>query len=196
MSPTTATWTRRCTGTGCGWTTASTEPTRPSTRSRSAAASRYRIVFPDPGMYWYHPHIRQDYGQEMGLYGTIVVAPTDPDYWPPVHRELALTLDDLLLEDGKIAAFSRSQTTHTAMGRFGDLLLVGGEPDLTLTARAGEVVRLYLVNTANTRVFNVALPGARMKLVGGDSGRCRAGTVRRDGDPRPVGAGRRGRAVR
>ena len=63
------------------------------------------------------------------------------------------------------------QTTHTAMGRFGDLLLVGGEPDLTLTARAGEVLRLYLVNTANTRVFNVALPGARMKLVGGDSGR-------------------------
>jgi FtsP/CotA-like multicopper oxidase with cupredoxin domain len=26
------------------------------------------------------------------------------------------------------------------------------------------------VNTANTRTFNVALPGARMKLVGGDSG--------------------------
>ena len=33
------------------------------------------------------------------------------------------------------------------------------------------MVRLYLTNTANTRVFNVALPGARMKLVGGDSGR-------------------------
>ena len=66
-----------------------------------------RIVFPDPGIYWYHPHIRQDYGQEMGLYGTIVVAPTDPDYWPPVHRELVLTLDDILLEDGKVAAFSR-----------------------------------------------------------------------------------------
>jgi FtsP/CotA-like multicopper oxidase with cupredoxin domain len=131
----------------------------------------YRISFPDPGIYWYHPHIRQDYGQEMGLYGTIVVAPADPDYWPPAHRELVLTLDDILLEDGKVAAFSRSQTTHTAMGRFGDLLLVGGEPDLTLTAQAGGVVRLYLVNTANTRVFNVALPGARMKLVGGDSGR-------------------------
>ena len=27
------------------------------------------------------------------------------------------------------------------------------------------------MNTANTRVFNVAIPGARMKLVGGDSGR-------------------------
>jgi FtsP/CotA-like multicopper oxidase with cupredoxin domain len=33
------------------------------------------------------------------------------------------------------------------------------------------VVRLWLTNTANTRVFNVGLSGARMKLVGGDSGR-------------------------
>ena len=39
-----------------------------------------------------------------------------------------------------------------------------------LTARCGEVVRFYFTNTANTRVFNVTLPGARMKLVGGDSG--------------------------
>jgi len=33
------------------------------------------------------------------------------------------------------------------------------------------VMRLWLTNTANTRVFNVQLPGVRMKLVGGDSGR-------------------------
>jgi hypothetical protein len=33
-------------------------------------------------------------------------------------------------------------------------------------------VRLYLTNTANTRVFNVGVPGAHMKLVGGDSGHC------------------------
>ena len=137
----------------------------------TGGAFGYRISFPDPGVYWYHPHIRQDYGQEMGLYGTIVVEPTDPDYWPPVNREITLTLDDILLTDGAVAPFSRTQTTHTAMGRFGDVLLVNGDPDLKLTARAGEVVRLYLVNTANTRVFNVAIPGARMKLVGGDSGR-------------------------
>ena len=130
-----------------------------------------RVVFPDPGVYWYHPHIREDYGKEMGLYGNVLVVPTDPDYWPAVHRELVLTLDDILLEDGKVAPFSRSETTYAAMGRFGNVLLVGGEPDLSLTARHGEVVRLYLTNTANTRVFNVAVPGARMKLVGGDSGR-------------------------
>ena len=32
------------------------------------------------------------------------------------------------------------------------------------------MVRAHFTNTANTRVFNVAIPGARMKLVGGDSG--------------------------
>src|SRR5215218_47774 len=96
-----------------------------------------RVTFPDPGVYWYHPHIREDYGQELGLYGNVLVEPTDPDYWPPANREL---------------------------------LLVNGETDLSLNARLGEVVRLYLTNTANTRTFKVALPGARMKLVGGDSG--------------------------
>src|SRR5918995_1157819 len=86
-----------------------------------------RVAFPDPGVYWYHPHIREDYAQEMGLYGNVIVEPEDPGYWGPVHRDLCITLDDVL--------------------------------------------RLYFTNTANTRVFKVALPGARMKLVGGDSGR-------------------------
>jgi FtsP/CotA-like multicopper oxidase with cupredoxin domain len=132
---------------------------------------RYELAFPDPGVYWYHPHIREDYGQELGLYGNIVVRPRDPDYWPPVHRELALTLDDILVEDGRVAAFG-PETTHVAMGRFGNVMLVAGEHDLRLDATRGEVVRLYLTNTANTRVFDVVLPGARLKLVGGDSGRC------------------------
>jgi FtsP/CotA-like multicopper oxidase with cupredoxin domain len=129
-----------------------------------------RVTFPDPGVYWYHPHIREDYGQELGLYANVLVEPADPDYWPPAHRELPLTLDDILLEDGKVAPFSRAETTYAAMGRFGDVLLVNGQTDLALDAKLGEMVRLYLTNTANTRVFKVALPGARMKLVGGDSG--------------------------
>src|ERR671924_1569115 len=130
----------------------------------------YEITVPDPGAYWYHPHIREDYGQEMGLYGNILVVPAEPDYWPPANRELLLTLDDILIEDGKVAAFSEAETTHVAMGRFGNAMLVAGETDLRLTAERGEVVRLYLTNTANTRVFNVTLPGVRMKLVGADSG--------------------------
>ena len=130
-----------------------------------------KVIFPDPGAYWYHPHIREDYGQELGLYGNILVDSPDPDYWAPAHRELALTLDDVLIEEGQIAPFSPDETNYAAMGRFGNVLLVAGETDVRLTARRGEVVRLFLTNTANTRVFKVKLPGARMKLAGGDSGR-------------------------
>ena len=131
----------------------------------------YRIQFPDPGLYWYHPHIREDYTQELGLYANILVVPADPGYWPPVDRELVLTVDDLLVEEGKIAPFSPVETSYAAMGRFGNVFLTSGDPNLHLRARVGEVVRLWLTNTANTRVFNLAVPGARMKLVGGDSGR-------------------------
>jgi FtsP/CotA-like multicopper oxidase with cupredoxin domain len=131
----------------------------------------YKVQFPDAGFYWYHPHIREDFGLEMGLYGTIIVEPADPSYWPAVDRQLSITLDDLLVQDGQIAPFHRAGPNYTAMGRFGNVMLINGETELSGEATVGEVVRLYLVNTANTRIFNFALPGSRMKLVGGDSGR-------------------------
>src|SRR5436305_2843765 len=131
----------------------------------------YRVRFPDPGLYWYHPHMREDYTQEFGLYAPIIVVPSDAAYWSPVNREVTLTLDDILLEGGKIAPFSRTLSDHTAMERFGNVMLVNGETSPQLSLSQGEVVRLYLVNTANVRVFNVRLPGARMKLVGSDNGR-------------------------
>src|SRR5215216_5326306 len=94
----------------------------------------YKVQFPDAGLYWYHPHLREDYGQEMGLYGNILVVPAENDYWPPAHRELLLTLDDVLIQDGRIAAFGTTETTHVAMGRFGNVMLVAGETDLSLGA--------------------------------------------------------------
>ena len=156
----------------------------------------YRIQFPDPGLYWYHPHIREDYTQELGLYGNILVVPADPDYWPPADRDLILTLDDLLIEDGKIAPFSPTETSYAAMGRFGNQLLVAGDPDLRLSFRAGEVVRLWLTNTANTRVFNVH-PARRADEAGRRGQRSgRARGVRRAGRAGAVGAGRGRRAGR
>jgi FtsP/CotA-like multicopper oxidase with cupredoxin domain len=136
-----------------------------------------KVRFPDAGFYWYHPHIREDFGLEMGLYGTIVVEPADLSYWPAADRQLTLTLDDLLVEDGHIAPFRRSGPTFVAMGRYGNVMLINGETRFSGTAAAGEVVRLYVVNTANTRIFNFAICGARAKLVGGDSGRYERETI-------------------
>jgi FtsP/CotA-like multicopper oxidase with cupredoxin domain len=131
----------------------------------------YRLRFPDAGLYWYHPHIREDYALDMGLYGSIIVDPADDDHWPAVNREHVVTLDDVLVEDHQITPFGLDGPTHVAMGRFGNVMLTGGETTLDLHANAGEVVRFYFTNTANTRLFNIAVPGGRMKLVGGDSGR-------------------------
>jgi hypothetical protein len=83
-----------------------------------------------------------------------LVEPPDPECWPPVDREIVLTLDDILLEDGKVAPFSWTETAYSAMGRFGEVLLMGGATDLSLTAQLDEVVRCYLTNTANTTMID------------------------------------------
>ena len=114
----------------------------------------------------------------------------------PCTARSLLTLDDVLLEDGKIAPFSRTETNYVAMGRFGNVLLVGGEPDLSLAAQRGEVVRFYLTNTANTRVFKVALPGRPDEARRRRQRPLRARGVRRLGDAGAVRAGRRRRALR
>jgi len=131
----------------------------------------YRLRFPDDGIYWYHPHVREDYGLEMGLYGNIIVDPAEHASWSPVNREAIVTLDDVLVENGRIAPFRTTGPTHTAMGRFGNVMLAAGHTELTIDACSLEVVRFFFTNTANARIFNIAIPNARMKLIGGDSGR-------------------------
>ena len=156
----------------------------------------YRLRFPDAGLYWYHPHIREDYGLDMGLYGNIVVEPADADYWPNVDREVVVTLDDVLVEDGRIAAFHEAGPTHVAMGRFGNVMLTGGETNLALRAQVGEVVRFYFTNTANTRLFNVALPGAPDEARRRRQRPLRTRDVRRRSAARPLRTRRRRRPVR
>ncbi|MBK8537717.1 MAG: multicopper oxidase domain-containing protein [Candidatus Competibacteraceae bacterium] len=132
---------------------------------------RYTLRFPDDGIYWYHPHIREDFQQDAGLYGNIWVLPRDPQTYAPVDREVALIVDDLLIENGQQTPYGQDVATHALMGRFGNVLLVNGEEQYQLSVRAGETVRFYLTNAANARTFNLSLPGVRLKRVGGDSGR-------------------------
>ncbi len=140
---------------------------------------RYTVHFKDPGIYWYHPHHREDVLKDLGLYGNMLVEPRQPDYYGPADREEALMLDDFLMTGPAMdqpLPFGADRATHAFMGRFGNLMLVNGEPDYELNVRADEVVRLYLTNVSNTRTFNVSFgtPGdvrrARMKVVGTDVG--------------------------
>ena len=129
----------------------------------------YKLKFPDAGVYWYHPHVREDLQQELGLYGNYFVVPSNENYWSRVNREVTLFLDDILIENGQIN-LSTKRADRTLMGRFGNVMLVNGETDYRLNVKKGEVVRLYVTNAANTRPFNFRVEGARMKLVGADGG--------------------------
>jgi len=129
----------------------------------------YKLKFPDPGLYWYHPHFRQDYSQDSGLYGAFLVEPSDASYWSQVNREEVLMVDDVLMENGHLAAYDKNKVDHALMGRFGNTMLVNGSTDYKLDAKQGEVVRFYINNAANTRTFNLSIPNAKIKLVGADS---------------------------
>jgi FtsP/CotA-like multicopper oxidase with cupredoxin domain len=131
----------------------------------------YHLYFPDPGFYWYHPHFRDDFEQENGLYGVYMVEPTDKDYWGPANREIPLVLSDILIKDGVVPAYHADYINFAFMGRYGNIPLVNGQTHLQIDVKKGEVLRLYLVDSASARPFRIQTPGVQMKLVGTDGGR-------------------------
>lgn len=134
---------------------------------------QYRVHFRDAGIYWYHPHHREDIAQDLGLYGNILVSATRPDYQGPVNRDEVLMLDDLLLGEQGLVPYGQETPTHALMGRFGNVMLVNGEPEYELSVKTGEVVRFYLTNVSNVRTYNLSFGGARTKVIASDLGRLR-----------------------
>jgi FtsP/CotA-like multicopper oxidase with cupredoxin domain len=131
----------------------------------------YEVRVPDAGMFWYHPHTREDVQQDLGLFGNLLVTSPDPDYYGPANREEMFVLDDILMDSQGLIPYGDRAPTHALMGRFGNVMLVNGQTDYTLDVTRGEVVRFYLTNVANTRTFNVGFGGAQVKLVASDVGR-------------------------
>jgi suppressor of ftsI len=131
----------------------------------------YRVRFPDAGIYWYHPHVREDIQQDMGLYGNMIVAPAAAGYYSPANREEVLMLDDIVIEGDSIVPYGKDATNYTLMGRWGTVMLVNGEPHYHLRVDRGEVVRFYLTNVSNTRIFNISFGDATIKVVASDLGK-------------------------
>jgi len=131
----------------------------------------YRVHFPDAGVYWYHPHVREDIEQAMGLFGNMLVDSPERDYYSPVNREQALVFDDLLVQADSLIPFGREAPDFALMGRVGNVLTVNGETRYSLRARKGEVVRFYLTNVSSSRTYNLSFSGAPMKVVASDVSR-------------------------
>ncbi len=133
---------------------------------------RYTVIFPDEGIYWYHPHVREDIEQDMGLYGNLLITPEEDGVYAPVNATEVVVLDDLLLDDqGSVVPYGVKDANFSLMGRFGNTFLVNGDTSYERTVKQGSVIRFFFTNVANARPFRISIPNARMKLVGADVGR-------------------------
>ncbi len=126
----------------------------------------YTLHVPDAGIFWYHPHIREDKQQELGLYGNIIVEEQNRSI--PINREEFIILDDILLTPTGVYPYGNDQITHALMGRFGNIMLLNGKEQYDLKVRKGEIVRFYFTNAANVRPFRLEIPGVKLKLIASD----------------------------
>ena len=131
----------------------------------------YQVHFPDAGIYWYHPHVREDIEQAMGLFGNVRVDAPERDYYSPVNLEQMLMLSDLLVHADTLIPFGREGPDFALMGRLGNVLLVNGEPHYALSVHPGDVVRFFITNASSSRTWNLSFGSAPMKVVASDVSR-------------------------
>ena len=111
----------------------------------------YQFTPKDAGTFWFHPHVNAAEQVERGLHGVLIVE--DPEA-PVYTQDLAWVLDDWLFSKaGEI--YDQFVTRHDLAhdGRWGNLLTVNGKYQPTFKVKAGERVRIRMVNVANARVF-------------------------------------------
>jgi FtsP/CotA-like multicopper oxidase with cupredoxin domain len=117
----------------------------------------YRFVCPDAGTYWYHSHYRSWEQVARGLHGLLIVEEAEP---PAVDREILLVLDDWRLDEaGAIHESFGALHDWAHAGRIGNWVTINGRPPGDLPLRAGERVRLRVLNAATARIFAIAVEG-------------------------------------
>ena len=113
----------------------------------------YEFEARDSGTYWYHPHWQSYEQVERGLYGALVVEEDAP---PEVDRDVVWVLDDWrLTAEAKIAGDFANFFDMSHAGRLGNTVTVNGRVVDEFKVRAGERIRLRLVNAANARIFGL-----------------------------------------
>ncbi len=137
---------------------------------------RYEFPLLRAGTFWYHPHVRTHFAVEQGLHGLLVVRDPeeDRDLGLP-EREHLIVLDDVLLApDGKIVEPFSGTREEVAIemlnGREGNLLLLNGVTQTTMTMEKGVPHRLRILNAANSRFVRASVVDHPFWRIGGDQG--------------------------
>jgi FtsP/CotA-like multicopper oxidase with cupredoxin domain len=126
----------------------------------------YEFDLPDAGTYWYHPHLGSPEQVGRGLYGALIVEERDP---PPVDRDLVWVLSDWRLDrEAKIVEDFRNAMDSSHAGRIGNTVTVNGAIRETFGIRAGERIRLRLINASNARIYGLGFEGHAPRLIAFD----------------------------
>lgn len=117
----------------------------------------------DAGTYWYHSHFQSSEQLDRGLYGTLIVEERRP---LQVHRDVTWVLDDWrITASGQVSETFGNTHDMAHGGRIGNTVTVNGSVQDQFPVRAGERIRLRLVNAANARIFALRLLGHRPLVV-------------------------------
>jgi len=127
------------------------------------ATFQYEFDLKDAGTFWYHPHQNSAQQLARGLSGAFVVEEREP---PAVDRDLLWVLGDWRLTKEAVVAptFGHPMDASHA-GRIGNTVTLNGAVVDEVPVRAGERLRLRLVNTANARVFGLEFRGHAPQII-------------------------------
>lgn len=123
----------------------------------------YELTCPDAGTFWYHPHQRSFVQVGRGLYGALIVEEREPVF---VDRDVTWVLTDWrLLDDASISRDFGNMHDVSHNGRVGNTVTVNGRIPETFAVRAGERIRLRLINGANARIFGLEFEGHKPQII-------------------------------
>jgi FtsP/CotA-like multicopper oxidase with cupredoxin domain len=123
----------------------------------------YEFDCPDAGTFWYHPHQRSFEQVGRGLYGALIVKDRDAI---AVDRDLTWVLGDWrLLKDASISEDFGNMHDVSHNGRVGNTVTVNGRILEAVDIRAGERIRLRLINAANARIFGLEFEGHAPQII-------------------------------
>lgn len=131
----------------------------------------YDFIVPDAGLFWYHPHVNSSVQVASGLYGPLLVRPSDASEDAAPADEVVLVLSDIgISDDGTLEDPQSGGELGTLFGHEGNVILVNGRWLPTMLVRSGVTLRWRIVNAARTRYFQLALPGTTFTRIGNDGG--------------------------
>jgi FtsP/CotA-like multicopper oxidase with cupredoxin domain len=130
----------------------------------------YEFTPPDAGTFWYHPHADTLQQLGRGLAGALIVEEHEP---VAVDRNLLWFIEDWRLDDeGRIAGGFGNRMEAGMSGRIGNTVTINGRVPGAVPVKAGERVRLRLVNAALARIVGLRFEGHKPVVVAHDGQPC------------------------